>query len=234
MTRCQVCDAENLDLAVRCSSCGSRLQDSVKALDLFSTIYNLWRYPDSTLKKVVLASHRNYTILLAALEGIGLSYLGLYIIKAADIYSVDFTRLLVTGLVLGIVVFMPAVYMFSGVSYLTLRVRKTGAPFWGYISGIVYSLHPLAIGAVVLVPMDMAVFGSYLFSKNPSPEVINPVSFYFLAFLGVVLLAIALALVIRFAKVVFGQRVVFLGIGALFVGFFALAAEVAKRILLSK
>ena len=228
-----MCGAENFDLAVRCSSCGSILQDSVKALNLFSTIYNLWRFPDSTLKKIVLASHRNYTILLAALEGIGLSFLGLYIIKAADIYSINFTRLIMIGVVLGIVVFLPAVYLFSGLSFLTLRVRKTGAPFWGYISGIVYGLHPLAIGTLLLIPMDMAVFGSFLFSNNPSPQVINPVSFYFLAFLGVVLLAIAAALIIRFAKVVFGQRVVFLGIGALFVGFFALAAEIAKRILLS-
>lgn len=234
MTKCHVCEADNLDLAVRCKSCGSILQDSAKALNLFSTIYNLWRFPDQTLKKVIIASHRNYTVLLAALEGIGLSFLTLYIVKAADIYSVDFTRLLVTGIVLGVVVFLPALYVFSGISYLSLRVSRTGASVMGYISGMIYSLHPFAIGAAFLIPMDVAVFGSFLFSNNPSPQVINPISFYFLAFLDIVLLAAAVALILRFSKVVFGRKVTLLGIGALFVGVFALALEIAKFVMLAK
>lgn len=234
MTKCQVCGADNLDLAVRCTACGGILQDSVKALDLFATIFDIWRYPDSTLRKVVLATHRNYSILLAALEGIGLSFLALYIVKAADIYSVNFTRLLATGVAIGIVVFLPSIYFFCGLSYLTLRVRRTGATFRGYASGIIYSLHPLAIGAVILIPMEVAVFGSFLFSNNPPPQVINPVSFYFLAFLDVVLASAAVALILRLAKVVFGVRILVIGLAALFTGVFAVTAEIAKRILLGK
>ncbi len=234
MTKCHVCEADNLDLAIRCKSCGSILQDSVKALDLYSTVYNLWRYPEQTLKKIILASHRNYTMLLAALEGIALSFFTLYLVKAADIYSLDFTRLLVTGMVLGVVVFLPAIYLFGGISYATLRVKRTGASMTGYLSGMVYSLHPFAVGAVILVPMDVAVFGSFLFSNNPSPQVINPVSFYFLAFLDIVLLAAAVSLVVHFSKVVFGRKVTAVGIAALLSSVFAVALEVAKSIMLAK
>lgn len=234
MTKCRICNADNRDLSVRCASCGSILQDSVKALDLFSTVINIWRYPDSTLRKVVLASHRNYALLLAALEGIGLSFLTLYIVKAADIYSIDFTRLLVTGIVIGIVVFLPAVYFFSVLSYFTLRVKRTGATVRGYIAGIVYSLHPIALGAVFLVPMEVAVFGSFIFSNNPPPQVINPLSFYFLAIVDVVFALAALRLILRLAKVIFGARAVTIGLVALFSGVFAVALEVAKRILLTR
>lgn len=234
MTKCGICNADNRDLDVRCSSCGSILQDSVKALDLFSTIFNIWRSPDSTLRKVVLASHRNYALLLATLEGIALSFLSLYMVKAADIYSLDFTRLLLTGIVVGVVVFLPALYFFSVLSYFTLRVKRTGATIRGYIAGITYSLHPLAVGAAFLVPMEVAVFGSYLFSNNPPPQVINPVSFYFLAFLDVVFASAAFVLLLRFTKVVFGVRVIMIGVAALFSGVFAVAVEVAKRILLTK
>lgn len=234
LTKCQVCGADNLDLVVRCTSCGSILQDSVRTLDLFATIFNIWRYPGSTLRKIVLATHRNYSLLLAALEGIGLSFLTLYIVKAADIYSINFTRLLAAGIVLGVVVFLPGIYFFCGLSYLTLRVRRTGASFKGYASGIIYSLHPVAIGAVLLIPMEVAVFGSFLFSNNPPPQVINPVSFYFLAFLDLVFGAAAAALILRLTKVVFGVRVPVIGLAALFTGVFAVTAEIAKRILSAK
>lgn len=232
--RCQVCNAENPNLSVRCSACGSILQDRVKALDLYTTVFNVWRFPDSTLKKIVLASHRNYSLLLAALEGIGLSFLTLYIIKAADIYSVDLTHLLVSGLVLGVVVFLPAIYLFGALSFVSMRAWRTGATFRGILSGVIYGLHPLALGAVLLVPMQVAVFGSYIFSNNPPPQVINPVSFYFLAFLDVVILAATAYLLLRLVKLVFGARVLLIGLGALFSGVFAVALEVAKRILLSR
>ncbi|HQT90672.1 MAG TPA: hypothetical protein PL001_01435, partial [Candidatus Kryptobacter bacterium] len=175
MSKCQVCSADNLDFATRCKSCGGILQDSVKALDLFSTIYSVWRFPDSTLRKIVLATHRNYSLLLAALEGIGLSFFALFIVKAADIYSLQFPLLLGAGLALGLIVFLPSIYAFGALSYATFRVRRTGASLKGYISGLVYAMHPIALGAVILIPMDVAVFGSYLFSNNPPPQVINPV-----------------------------------------------------------
>ncbi len=235
MSKCQVCNSENLEFAIRCASCGSNLQDSVKSLDLFSTIYNVWRFPDSTLRKIVLATHRNYSVLLAALEGIGLSFLMLYIVKAADIYSLQFPRLLLAGAVLGLVIFLPGIYLFCALSYVAVRVRRTGARFKGFASGMIYSLHPMAVWSVMLVPLEVAVFGSYLFSNNPPPQVINPVSFYFLAFLHVVFAAAALLLVVRLTRVLFGVRVIaVLGLAVLFSAVFVFASEIAKQILLNK
>jgi hypothetical protein len=234
LSKCQVCSADNLDFAIRCKSCGSILQDSVKALDLFSTIYNIWRFPDSTLRKIVLATHRNYSLLLAALEGIGLSFFALFIVKAADIYSLQFPLLLAAGLVLGLIVFLPTIYAFGALSYATLRIKKTGASLNGFISGLIYAMHPIALGAVVLIPMDVAVFGSYLFSNNPPPQVINPVSFYFLALLDLVSLVAAFVMVLRLTKVLYGVRLLGIGLAALFMGIFSVAVEVAKQILLSR
>lgn len=234
LTKCHVCGADNLDFAVRCSSCGGILQDTVKALDLFSTIYNIWRYPNSTFRKILLATHRNYSLLLVILEGIGLSFLTFYIVKAADIYTLDFSRLLLTCIALGVVVFVPGIYAFCVLSYFALRVRETGASIKGYISGIIYSLHPVALGAVFLIPLEVAVFGSYLFSYNPSPQVINPLSFYFLAFLDVVFGAAAFLLVLRLMDVLFGARVRMIGLVVMFSCVFVIAAEIARRILLNK
>ncbi len=206
----------------------------MKALDLFTTIFNIWRYPDQTLRKIILASHRNYSLVLAALEGIGLSFLTLYLVKAADIYSIQFGRLLIAGSILGLVVFLPAVYAFGGVSFVTLRVWRSGASLKGFLSSVIYALHPFALAAVLLVPMQVAVFGSFLFSNNPSPQVINPVSFYFLAFLDIVFVVGVFYLLQRLAKVVFGTRVLLISFVVLLSGVFAVALEIAKRIMLGK
>ncbi len=229
-----MCGTDNLDLTVRCSSCGSILQDRVKTLDLFATIFNIWRDPDRTLRKIILASHRNYSLVLAALEGIGMSFLTLYLVRAADIYSIQFGRLLIAGSLLGLVVFLPAVYAFGGLSFVALRIWRSGASSKGFLSGVIYALHPLALAAVLLVPMQVAVFGSYLFSNNPSPQVINPVSFYFLAFLDIVFLVGVFYLLLRLAKVVFGTRILVVSFVVLLAGVFAVALEIAKRIMLSK
>lgn len=234
LTKCPICNVDNLDFSLRCSSCGSILQQRVKTLDLFSTLYNLWRYPDVTLRKIVLAEHRNYTTLIATLEAIGLSFLFLFLIKAADNYSVELWRLLVVGFELAIIVFLPSIYMFSALSYLIVRFKRTGASFKGFASGIIYSLHPIALSAVIFLPAEVAVFGAYLFSNNPSPQVINPLPFYFLGFLDFVFGIAAFFFTMRLAQVLFGTKKFIFAFAAisfavLFVGF-----EIAKSILLRR
>jgi hypothetical protein len=181
-----------------------------------------------------MATHRNYSVMLAAFEGMGLSFLMLFIVKAADIYSVQFPRLLLAGFVMGLVVFLPGIYFFSVLSYFTVRIKRTGASLKGYISGVIYALHPIAVGMVILLPMEVAVFGSYLFSNNPPPQVINAASFYPLAFLDIVFAAAAGVMMLRMTKVIFGARVIFIGLAAIFVGVVSVAVEIAKRILLDK
>ncbi len=233
-TKCQVCGSDNLDLAVRCASCGSILQDSVKSLDLFSTVYNLWSFPESTLRKVILATHRNYSVLLGILEGIGLSFVMFYVVKAADIYSVSFPRLIVAGISLGIAVYFPSILIFSLLAYLIFRVRRTGASLRGFVAGMLYTLHPVAIGAVFMLPLEVAVFGSYLFSNNPAPQVINPVSFYFLAFLDVVFGGAVLLSIWRLSKVLSRSWKFMAGTSGILAVIFAVASEVAKHILIQK
>ncbi len=232
LPNCPVCSAENLDFSIRCISCGSFLQQNVKTLDLFSTLYNTWRYPDFTLRKIILAEHKNYTVLIAALEAIGCSFLALFFIKAADIYTSDLWRLITTGTALGLFVFLPAIYIFVILSYLILRPGKRGVTLKGFISGTVYSMHPLAFGAVVLLPAEIAIFGPYLFSNNPSPQVINPLPFYFLSFLDFAAVVISIIFLTRLANTMFGKKIRATVLSAVFVSVFAAALEVAKKLLL--
>lgn len=232
MTRCPVCNSDNLEFATRCVSCGSFLQQSVKTIDLFSTIFELWRHPVFALRRILVAEHKNYTVLIAVFESVAMSFFALYIVKAADIYSLELWKLIVTGTGLALVVFLPAMYLFIVLSYLILRPKKKGVTLKGFISGTIYSLHPLAFGAAVFLPAEIAVFGPYTFSNNPPPQVINALPFYFLGFLGVASAVAALVFATRLMHMLFGARLRVTVLTAVFLCVFVAAIEVAKHILL--
>ena len=231
LTKCTVCSSENKDFSFRCSSCGSILQQQTRTLDLFSTIYNLWRFPDFAFRRIVIAEHRNYTFLLALFEAIGISFLFLFVTKAGDFVSINLGQLVSMGLELAVAVFLPFVYAFSILSYFLARVSTTGARLRGFTAGLIYALHPVAISAMVILPAEIAVFGPYIFSNNPSPQIINAVPFYLLGFLEFLLLIAALIFVVRLTMLLFRSR----KRAAIFVGIFFIllfvTTEITKRVL---
>ncbi len=204
----------------------------MKALDLFSTIYALWKNPDSTLKRIILAEHRNYSLLLAVLESIGISFFFLYFIKAADVYSLDLSTLVLEGIKLSLTVFLVGIYLFSVLNYMVSKFKRTGAGFRGMVSGSIFALHPLAADAIFLIPLEVAVFGSYSFSNNPSPQIINPIPFYLLSFLEILTLAAAVYFFLRFSKVLFGVRLFSFAFAATAVVVLISSFQIAKGILL--
>ena len=231
MNICQICNSANRDFALRCVSCGGILQQRTKTLDLFSTIYNLWRYPDFTFRKIILAEHKNYTILIGLFEAVGFAFFSLFIIKAGDIYSIDLLRLLVAGFSLSIAVYFPFLYLFLLLSYVSARVSWSGASLKGFMAGMIYSLHPIGLSALVILPTEVAVFGPFIFSNNPSPQTINPPPFYLLGFLDCLLGVAAVIFIVRLTKVLFSS----VKKAAIFAGFFFIlffvAIEVTKRAL---
>lgn len=206
----------------------------MKTLDLFSTIYNLWRYPDFTFRKIILAEHKNYTLLIALLEAVGISFLFMFIVKAGDIFSIELGQLIVSGLTMAILIFLPFLYVFSILSYLSMRTARTGVKLRGFNCAMIYGLHPIALSAIILFPAEIAVYGPYFFSNNPSPSVINPLPFYFLCFLDIVFAFASFMFVARLAKLLFGKRKFVAVFAGIFFIFLYAAIETAKQILVGR
>ena len=179
----------------------------------------------------MLAEHGNYTLLIAIFESIGFSFLSLFIIKAGDIFSIELPRLLWAGFAAALTVYFPFLFLFSALSYTSTRVSKTGARLKGFTTGMIYGLHPIALSAIIVLPIEIAVFGPYIFSNNPSPLVINPVPFYFLGSLDFFLGIASVVFVLRLAKLLFGSRKK----AAIFAGIFFIllitSMEITKRVL---
>lgn len=207
------------------------LQQRAKTIDLFSTVYNLWRYPDFTFRKILLAEHRNYVTLIGLLEAVRFSFLGLFIVKASDVFSIELPRLLLAGFGLAVIVYLPFLVFFSSLSYVSARVSKTGASLKGFLASVIYGFHPIAVSAIVVLPVEIAIFGPYVFSNNPSPLTINPIPFYFLESLDCFLGIAAIAFVLKLTNLLFGARKkVAIFVGIFFILLFTVM-EIVRRVL---
>lgn len=176
MITCGVCGSKNDDLSVVCSTCKGFLQGRTDALDLFATVWGLVENPRETMRRIVLAKHKNYVLLLSALAGI---YLVLEIAWYKSLASVvpDILLLLVLAIVAGPVF---GWFLLSAATVVLLHMthayggRGTTRNLFAALS---YSTVPLVAALWVIVPLQFAVFGVYFFGSNPPPLVIKPVEY---------------------------------------------------------
>jgi hypothetical protein len=176
-----VCGAQNDDLTVVCSSCKSYLQTKVDNLNLFETLWGLMESPRATFKRIALARHKNYVLLLSCLLGAALVYGIFWFMTMGPKFS-NVATLIVTGVVIG----PPAGVLFVVVFSAGLRVigRMLGGrgSFRNVMGTVAYASAPIVYSLVFVFPIEIAIFGIYFFSDNPPPLAINP--FLYLALLS--------------------------------------------------
>lgn len=174
MLTCSVCGGENDDFAITCSSCKSYLQSKVDTLDLFRTIWTLMESPRSAFRRIVLARHKNYALLLSSAFGASLVYTVFWYKGAAPRFS-NILTLVGTGLALG---------PFAGVLFslvLSLALLSSARLFGGrtklrnMFAVVSYAYVPVIFSLAIVFPIEIAVFGLDFFGANPSPMVISPI-----------------------------------------------------------
>lgn len=177
---CPVCGTQNDDLAVICTSCKGYVQAKVVTLDLFQTIWGLMESPSATFRRIALAGSKNYVIPLAVMFGVALAYALLWHAN----YGVVEPRLMTiigTGVIAGPVI--------GGFLLLILaRMLSIATPAAGRkvsprnaFALLAYAAVPVVMSLVIIFPIEIAVFGIYLFDINPPPIVLNPVAYVILA-----------------------------------------------------
>lgn len=182
--KCPVCGTDNKEFTIRCGKCGAILQQRLKTLNLFETIFFMWRNPKLAQRRILLAEHRNLTLVVATIESFAAGFAFLYVVKATDTYSSFLPHLLFAGAFVSIIVYLPFFYLIPSTVYILSNIKKTGITIKGFVSAFIYAIHPIALMSLVLIPVQVAIFGQYFFSNNPPPQVINPLPFYALMFLS--------------------------------------------------
>jgi hypothetical protein len=194
--RCTLCGTENPDLAITCSSCKGYLQAKIDTLDLFTTLWDLIESPGMTFKKIVLARHKNYVLLLSSILGLTLCY-GAFWYKNVGQQVSSLFLLLVTGIVAG----PPIGILFTTLLSLGLLVAGKSLGGEGIFKNIfavsAYASFPLAFGLFFVFPLELSIFGIQIFDANPSPMVINPILYVTLLGFDCLLALWAVVLLVR-------------------------------------
>lgn len=179
MIQCPVCHFDNDDFAVTCSQCKGFIQDRVPNLNLFETGWTVLESPHQAFRTITLAEHKNYVLFLFTLFGISLSFTGFWLFKLGR-YFENLLDLIGSALGAGVVVGLVAAVVLTLIYHGIARLLGGGSGFRNSLGLIGYSLTPIALTLFIILPIELLTFGMYMFTGNPHPYTIKPVSYVIL------------------------------------------------------
>lgn len=178
---CPKCGKENPFYNTVCSECKTYLRNKVYNIDLFSTSASLVDNPIGAFRSIVFAEHKNFVFFLIII--IALKYLinarFLSLLTVGEFNStigllVSYLIVLSATLIFYFL-YVAALKTFGQLNELEIRIKDAFAV-------IIYSQIPFVFAIVILFPLELIIFGDYLFSLNPSPFIIKEaVAYVFLA-----------------------------------------------------
>lgn len=174
--RCSICRVENSKFNVKCKSCGAYLQNPVYVLNLFDTLKFLVINPEEGFHRIIISKRKNFSILLASLSGIAITFEIFRYVKAGEKYE-NLIFLLFNILYVGVLIGV----LFSTAIAILLKIllhRIEGIGLKAYFAIVAYSLFPMALSVFFLLPSILAVFGIYYFTETPGASRLNPLAFY--------------------------------------------------------
>ena len=195
MILCSVCQTENDQYITICKKCGGFLQNRVPNLDLFDTLWKIIESPREAFRLIMVAEHKNYALFLYALGGINIIFSGLWYFRIGDRFA-DVLHLIFKALLIGVplgIVLCPIVSFFHWMMSTLLGGKASFRTSMGITS---YALTPITMSLFLLLPIGLMTFGMYLFTFNPHPMAIKPVSYIVLIGLNVVMILWVLILLI--------------------------------------
>ncbi len=174
MIVCPVCAHNNDDFAIKCSSCGSYVQDRVPTLDFFAMVWMLIETPKAAFKKIILAEHKNYVLFLGMFLGIASSFALIWTKKSGDNFD-NLLPVLLFGSFLGLVICIPMFYSLTVVVYGLLKGIGGKGNFRETYGVIGWSLAPIMFSVIFILPLELATLGLLIFSTNPSAYEVKPI-----------------------------------------------------------
>lgn len=204
MVQCPTCSFENGEFATICSNCRAFLQNRVPNLNFFDTSWGILESPFKTFRIIGIAEHKNYAFFLFCCMGIALSFTAAWYLKLGSFFEtlLDLIPFLVgLGVVLGGVFALVLPFLHQRITK-AMGARAIVRQSYGVLA---YSFVPILLSLLLVLPIELLTFGMYMFTSNPHPAVIKPVSYYVLVGFDVLLGGWTLVLAVLGTRVV--QRV---------------------------
>lgn len=235
MLRCPTCAFENDDFAITCQNCKGFLQNRVPNLNLFETAWGVLESPRSTFRSIRLAEHKNFSLLLFCCFGIALSFTAFWYLKLGRLFE-TLLDLIPWALAGGMALGLFASLLLTGLYHLLARLFGSRIPFRNSLGLLAYSFVPIVFSLVFVLPIELLTFGMYLFTGNPHPSVIKPLSYVLLVGFDTIMALWTVTLLIIGTSVVHrmgGRKALTLVLTAIAIlsGAFLAATQTAENIL---
>ena len=177
---CKNCGAKNPFYVSTCLKCNFFIRDKIVNIDLWSAVSKLIESPAKAFETIIQSEHKNFIISIILFSGakfsIDSAFLSLFLFKNN---LSDFELFSNIFIVIGILLLILFASSFS-LKLITLNtLAKTR--FKDNLAILVYSLIPHALALCILFPIELAVFGGYIFSANPSPFLLKSTLAYVLS-----------------------------------------------------
>ena len=177
---CKNCGAQNPFYVSTCMKCNFFIRDKIVNIDLWNAISKLIESPIKAFETIIQSEHKNFVISIILFSGakfsIDSAFLSLFLFKSSLSDIELFSNIFI---VIGILL----IILFGFSLFLKLITLNTQAKtrFKDNLAILVYSLIPHALALCILFPIELAVFGGYVFSANPSPFILKPTLAYMLS-----------------------------------------------------
>jgi hypothetical protein len=179
---CKNCSAENPLYSHICSNCKHFLRDKISNIDIWETISGIIESPSNAFQKIILSEHKNFIVFITLILAVRILILSRFV-------SVPFSKSAIPELpiflIYLIVLFAFAILLII-ISLLTsfiLNKIDFRTRFRDIYTLNVFSQMPNLFSVITLFPIELIVFGNYLFSNNPYPfQVKGTISFLLIGF----------------------------------------------------
>jgi hypothetical protein len=169
---CKNCSTENPFYGLICTNCKAFLRERIFNIDLWKILGLLIESPATAFRLIIQSEHKNFlSFLILLISGkffITSMFIALLSLKErAELGSFISNYLII------LIVLMLLLAICSYLITILFRKFKLETRFKDNFSIIIYSFIPYIFGFIILFPVELILFGGYLFSVNPSPFVVK-------------------------------------------------------------
>lgn len=200
---CSFCDRVNFILELKCKNCGNLLHEKYNTIDLGELIYLSLFEPKFAAKRVLFSTKKNYLFILLILLILKFTLFSLYdasiIDSSNDLKLVNYLFIVFMWFIAILVINLLMKLIFE-------LLFKQKISYFNILSITTYPFILCSISVFIIFPLELMLFGPYLFSKNPSIFDINIIKAILLTFLEILIFVYSMYLLHNFLNFVLDTK----------------------------
>ncbi|MGE5431409.1 MAG: hypothetical protein ACM3QX_10055 [Syntrophomonadaceae bacterium] len=177
---CKNCSGENPYFSFICGNCKAYLRERIVNIDLWKTLGELIESPVKAFSHIIHAEHKNFIFFLSFLIGIKY-FLNALILSEPVFRGTKIFSNIIPLFFTSVAAVLLVAALFSLLFTSFTKVFKVSTRYKDNFSFFIYSQVPHIFALVFFFPVELVLFGGFLFSNNPSPFLLKPTPAYTIA-----------------------------------------------------